>query len=456
MKKLCSLILASLLLIAALAPAAATAAPQWGVVGKYTGGVYTYSLINSGKEVRIEHSAKAKGALTVPDKIAGKPVTQIGEGAFTTCAVTSVKLPASVKIIAAHAFDMCTSLKSVTLPAGLTNIGAYAFFACMALTAVSIPAKATGIGACAFAYCSALSKVTLPEGLSAIPASCFEGCESLKSLALPSSVKTIAALAFAGSGQLASLTLSRNITTIAADAFSQCGKLKSLTINVTIGVGQNYTLPNYAAVKAAAWKVVNSAILKKTSATAYQVVKAGKVTFYVTDSAARKLTVNVTVKPAPTKLVLNKSVTLGVGEKFSTSVTLTPSNAQSTRKYSSSNTKVATVDSAGKITAKAAGKAKITVKSYNGKTAAITVTVKKAPAKVTLNKASLTLAKGKTAVLTASVPSGYASCAQTWTTSNSKIAAVSGGKITAKAKGTCTVTVKTFNGKAATCKITVK
>jgi len=70
----------------------------------------------------------------------------------------------------------------------------------------------------------------------------------------------------------------------------------------------------------------------------------------------------------------------------------------------------------------------------------------------------LTLNKGKTATLNVTLnPSGAASYAKTWTSSNSKIAKVdASGKVTAVAKGTITVTCKTFNGKTVKCTVTVK
>ena len=44
-----------------------------------------------------------------------------------------------------------------------------------------------------------------------------------------------------------------------------------------------------------------------------------------------------------------------------------------------------------------------------------------------------------------------------WTSSNKKVATVNkNGKVTAKKKGTATITVKTANGKKYSCKVTVK
>ena len=76
---------------------------------------------------------------------------------------------------------------------------------------------------------------------------------------------------------------------------------------------------------------------------------------------------------------------------------------------------------------------------------------------VTLNKTAVTLAPKGTATLTAAVaPSDATNKNVTWTTSSSKVATVSNGKVTAVAAGTANITVKTADGsKTAVCKVTV-
>ena len=80
---------------------------------------------------------------------------------------------------------------------------------------------------------------------------------------------------------------------------------------------------------------------------------------------------------------------------------------------------------------------------------------------VTLNQASLALEVGNGASITKSTltatitPSNTTNKTITWTTSNSKVATVSGGTVTAVGEGTATITAKTSNGKTATCKVTV-
>ena len=77
---------------------------------------------------------------------------------------------------------------------------------------------------------------------------------------------------------------------------------------------------------------------------------------------------------------------------------------------------------------------------------------------VSLNKKSLDLKKGQNFKLDVSVmPVNATNKEITWTTSNSKVAAVSGGKVTAKAPGTAIITAKAADGsgKSASCKVTV-
>ncbi|WP_278418173.1 Ig-like domain-containing protein [Ruminococcus bromii] len=78
------------------------------------------------------------------------------------------------------------------------------------------------------------------------------------------------------------------------------------------------------------------------------------------------------------------------------------------------------------------------------------------PTSVSLNKTSLTLDVGKSYTLTKTVSPSNAVTSYTWSSSNTSVATVDkNGKVTAKASGTATITVKTSNGKTANCKVTV-
>ena len=163
----------------------------------------------------------------------------------------------------------------------------------------------------------------------------------------------------------------------------------------------------------------------------------------------------------PTSIKLNKtSLTLVKGSSETLTASIAPANADNkTVTWTSSNTKTVTVNN-GKITAVSAGTANITAKTSNGKTAVCQVTVKNpqiAVSGVSLNKASLCLGKGESFVLKSDIlPSNATNKTVTWTTSNNKVAVVSGEKVTAKENGTAVITVKTNNGKTAKCTVTVQ
>lgn len=75
---------------------------------------------------------------------------------------------------------------------------------------------------------------------------------------------------------------------------------------------------------------------------------------------------------------------------------------------------------------------------------------------VVLNKDELTIKAGETGSLKYTInPDNTKDKTVTWSTSNDTIATVDKGTVSAKNEGTCTITVKTSNGKTDTCDITV-
>lgn len=152
---------------------------------------------------------------------------------------------------------------------------------------------------------------------------------------------------------------------------------------------------------------------------------------------------------------------LFIGEVAQITPTVLPSNASDkTVTYSSNATNVAAVDANGKVTAKGAGTAVLTVKTVDGgKTASVNVTV--TPVAVTsvtakIDKANISI--GNTAQITPTVlPSNASNKSVTYSSNATNVAAVdTNGKVTAKGAGTAILTVKTVDGgKTATVKLTV-
>ena len=87
-------------------------------------------------------SVKGIGSCTdteicIPAEYDGEPVVYIDDRAFYECeGITSVVMPAGIKIIRQYAFAECMNLKSVTICSGITTIMNDAFLGCHELTDV--------------------------------------------------------------------------------------------------------------------------------------------------------------------------------------------------------------------------------------------------------------------------------------------------------------------------------
>ena len=180
-----------------------------------------------------------------------------------------------------------------------------------------------------------------------------------------------------------------------------------------------------------------------------------------TEPTTEETTEPVTVpKPTtvPTGVKFNKSsVILGVSESYTLTVTVENGDLSQVT-FSTGNKNVATVGSNGKITAVGVGTTTITVKTYNGKTASCSVTVKKLANSITLDKTSITLGIGEQYDLASSIPNNTAAYYRLYYSDNSAVASVeqSGGLVTAKAAGTTKIRCKAVNGAEGICTVTVK
>lgn len=147
-------------------------------------------------------------------------------------------------------------------------------------------------------------------------------------------------------------------------------------------------------------------------------------------------------KITPPTINLNAySASTYVGCKYA----LTQTGATSPE-WTSSNTSVCTVDPDGIVTAVGAGKATVTV-AQDGGTASCNFTVSNGTS-TGISHSNISLAQGKTFKLTAST-SGVK-----WFSSNTKVATVSGGTVTAKEMGYATISAYTSSG-ASTCLVKV-
>lgn len=172
----------------------------------------------------------------------------------------------------------------------------------------------------------------------------------------------------------------------------------------------------------------------------------------------------ITVGVAVTGVKLDKTeANVTVDGQITLKVTVSPDNAGNKEvEWSSSDSTIASVDNNGVVTGHKAGTATITVKTKDGgKTATCKVTVTDkvvAVTEVKLEKTTAEMKVGDTLTLTATVtPDNATNKKVTWKSDKTDIADVdANGKVTAKAKGTATITVTTEDGgKTAKCVVTV-
>lgn len=157
------------------------------------GGTLTYRIYKDHAEV-LSFEEKDDGSwltnadytITIPERIAGVPVTVIGERAFAnTSDVGQVVLPKTIETIQFRAFFKSRNLTKINLPEGLKSLGAGALYntpltrvilpesletlgyqslSATKITEITIPAGVKQVGAGSFAYCNALERIDVAEG----------------------------------------------------------------------------------------------------------------------------------------------------------------------------------------------------------------------------------------------------------------------------------------------------
>ena len=517
-----------------------------------TSGRFEYSVLDDGTAEITKYNDIGSKAVTIPSTIDGYKVTGIG-AAFANCkSITDVTIPSTVTYISMGAFYNCTGLKKLVIPNGVKDIHPQAFQCCTGLENISVdannknftsvdgvlfskdktdivkypnakkgasyivPNTVTKIYGVSFETSTNLTSVTIPGSVEVIGFAAFGDCTNLKSVIISNGVKTIGDSAFDGCTSLTSVTIPSSVTEIGGSAFGyyydnnsvQRKKVNGFTIygkkgteaeryandngfifkeevlptevklnqsTLTLGKGESYSLvstvlPANANDKTCTWSTSNSSAAKVSNTGKVTAKAVGTATITVKTVNGKKATCKVTVKPAPTSVKINPTaLTLGKGE----SCTISESTSKGSYanganlKWISTNTRVATVQK-GKgnkavIKTVGTGTASIKITLYNGKTATCKVTVKPAPTSVKINPTALTLGKGESCTISEGTSKGsYANATNLkWTSSNTRVATVQKGKgnkavIKAVGTGTANIKITLFNGKTATCKVTVK
>ena len=408
------------------------------------------AILPSGVE-KIESNAfkncKALKKAAVPDT-----VSSIGSSAFYGCeALTDITLGSKLKKIESQTFYGCIVLPSIVIPYNVTTIGDSAFVNCTKLTQITVPRNTTSIASNAFSY---PKKMTM-YGPSDCYAQTYASGKGIKyvtqdihatSVSLDSTEKTaeryddfqltatIAPLNFTDA--VVWTSSNEEVAAVSDTGYVEICGVGTAVITVTAGnvkaackitvpqlidwiefdedeielkAGQTYQLKPYISPSDATNKKLKytSSDTKVAEVSARGLVTAksegeAKIRAAATDGSDEYAVCYVTVtgKAKVTGITLDRtSAEVKRGEKLTLNVTASPSYASNKKVvWKSANTKIATVDANGSVTAKAPGRTKITVTSSENSSyqASCTVTV---PYKITYK-----LNKGKN---NASNPSTY-------------------------------------------------
>ena len=248
----------------------------------------------------------------------------------------------------------------------------------------------------------------------------------------------------------------------------------SLTITgeSKIKIGDNTTYkteitPNNATNKSITWSSSNAnvATVDSSGKVTAKGVGTTKITAKSSNGIIAEKTITIEAKEVSvsTIKIVPENITLELGhtETVNLAIQYTPSNAtsKSIKNFTSSNTKVATVDSNGKVTAKGVGNAIITATSANGKQSTCKVVVNpnsRIPTGITLNyTGTQELDEGSTLTLRSTLTPSTAVDTLTWKSSNTKVATVNNGVVNAISAGTTTITVTSSNAKVK-AEVTIK
>ena len=410
----------------------------------------TEAILPSGVE-KIGSNAfkncKAMKKAVVPDT-----VSSIGSSAFYGCeALTDITLGSKLKKIESQTFYGCTVLPSIVLPYNVTTIGDSAFVNCTKLTQITVPRNTTSIASNAFSY---PKKMTM-YGPSDCYAQTYANGKGIKyvtqdihatSVSLDITEKTaeryddfqltatIAPLNFTDA--VVWTSSNEEVATVSDTGYVEICGVGTAVITVTAGnvkaackitvpqlidwiefdedeielkAGETYQLKPYISPSDATNKKLkytsSDTKVAEVSASGRVTAKSegeAKIRAAATDGSDEYAVCYVTVtgKAKVTGITLDRtSAEVKRGEKLTLNVTVSPSYASNKKVvWKSANTKIATVDTNGSVTAKAPGRTKITVTSAENSSyqASCTVTV---PYKITYK-----LNKGKN---NASNPSTY-------------------------------------------------
>lgn len=242
----------------------------------------------------------------------------------------------------------------------------------------------------------------------------------------------------------------------------------NLAVKGTITLKASYTYQGTSDCMATiGFKSSNTKVATVTSAGVVKGIKTGSAVIRAYDQAGHYADCKVTVRKAPTKVVLGKtSVSLGVGQAVKVtgkiyysggSIAYSPNDTSYVRLFVA-DTSIAKVNAAGELIGVEVGKTKLYMKTYNGKSATCMVYVAPGPEWISLDESFLNLSVGESKALTCQTSAGSVTTIA-YTSSDASVAKVSGSgtscTITAVAPGSATITATSSNGCTFTCEVTI-
>ena len=444
-------------------------------------GCASLSIVTIGENVKNIPAYAFYGCSGLTSVTIGNSVTSIGDGAFEGCNIERIELNCPS---IGNWFTNKTSIKEVVIGNSVRSIGHYAFYGCSGLTSITIPNSVTSIEDRAFYGCSGLTSVTIGNSVRSIGSSAFNRCAGLTSVTIGNSVRSIGDYAFYGCSRLTSITIPNSVTSIGSSAFYECSNLKTVInlSNLTFSKG----FSDYGDVAYYANKVYNP-VSKFSNDELYYISQprhSGGTTSWAVEQggAALKSNNDLGFETAVTDSRQHFAILSGNGgatyylyhaaeKKFVNkdgSLGTAPVDAICITAGAYENTFIFYFDSDHYINV--GGNKQMLINDWrtpDGGNSCLLVPVGtfdptdalKNFVKVTsisLSHTSSTIAKGESLTLTATItPSNAADNTVTWTSSNSTVATVENGVVTAVAPGTATITARAGDC-STTCKIIVK
>ncbi|MDE6485097.1 MAG: Ig-like domain-containing protein [Duncaniella sp.] len=390
------------------------------------------------------------GTLEIP-----ATVTEIGNNAFAGTGYTgTLVIPDAVTSLGTAAFNKCVGLKRIKFGKNLKTIGASAFAECTGLTnVVKLPASLSQVNFAAFNACANVKKFINPSNTPCSADSrMFYGVAADSKLYVPSGSESLydAATGWSAKAPAQPIVTCQKIEIELPDPSIAIGSIKSLTVKFTPADTTDDTVW---------WESSDPEVASIDDDGYLSALKLGTTTLTAVsgDGNVTSLTLTVT-PPAAEAVTLNSDeAELYDGETFQLQATVLPDNASDKSvKWTSSDEDVASVDDTGLVTALKPGESTVTATTVNGLSATCKITV--IPVSVsglTITPDKVDVTEGLTVDLTAVIePHNATDKTITWTSSNTAVATVDNGTVTAVTPGNATITA-TANGINATCEITV-